>query len=548
MYQALYRQYRPKTFDELLGQNHINTTLKNQINRGSIGHAYLFSGTRGTGKTSAAKIFSRAVNCLDIQDGNPCNRCSSCIEILEESAMDVIEMDAASNNSVEDIREIRDRVVYPPSNIKYKVYIIDEIHMLSKGAFNALLKTLEEPPEHLIFILATTEPERLPQTILSRCQRFDFKRINIKDLIDNMENILSELDINMEDRALRLIARNSDGSMRDALSLLDQCLSFNNQEITYEDTINILGIANIDLIFDIVDNIKNRQLEKALLAVDNIIQSGKDIHQFIQDLIEHFRNLMVISSSKDLEEFLDIDDIERYKEQGKNMDLNHILKSLEILTEAEAQGKWSSNIRIILEMAIIKMIKIEDSTSLEERIKKLEEGYIPARSQEEARTTRRKPVNKIVKKEENQDQEKDNQKESTRVEDPIVEDNEELTLDKELTLDTIKEHWPKVIDRIKSDKIRIYALIREGSLISFVNNQLTIAYKEGFGFHRDAIDTEDNKRFMEEIVSKFFSRDISINFIMSNNHQVKEEPKKENKEESIEKVIDFFGEDIVEIE
>ena len=305
MYQALYSRYRPKTFDELLGQDHITTTIKNQIKNGNIGHAYLFSGTRGTGKTSAAKIFSRAVNCLDSEDGNPCNKCASCKEILEETTMDVIEMDAASNNSVEDIRDLRDKVIYPPASIKYKVYIIDEVHMLSKGAFNALLKTLEEPPKHLIFILATTEPEKLPQTILSRCQRFDFKRITTQDLIHNMEKILRELDIEVEDRVLSLIARNADGAMRDALSLLDQCVSYEDKNISYEDAINILGIANRDLIFNMVDDIKEKRLEKVLMTVDEIIQEGKDIQQFIKDLIDHFRNLMIVKSSKNPSNILD---------------------------------------------------------------------------------------------------------------------------------------------------------------------------------------------------------------------------------------------------
>src|SRR5699024_9570289 len=209
MYQALYRQYRPKNFQQLLGQDHITTILKNQVRNGNIGHAYLFSGTRGTGKTSAAKIFSRAVNCLESTDGNPCNKCENCKEILEDNSMDVIEMDAASNRGIDDIRELRDRVVYPPARIKYKIYIVDEVHMLTREAFNALLKTLEEPPKHLIFILATTAPEKLPQTILSRCQRFDFRRIPTKDIIYNMENILKDLDIQVEDEVLSLIARNS---------------------------------------------------------------------------------------------------------------------------------------------------------------------------------------------------------------------------------------------------------------------------------------------------------------------------------------------------
>ena len=275
MYQALYRQYRPKTFDELLGQNHVTTILRNQIEKENIGHAYLFSGTRGTGKTSAAKIFSRAVNCLNPIDGNPCNECQNCKGIVDETIMDVIEMDAASHNSVDDIRELKEKIVYSPSRVKYKIYIIDEVHMLSKSAFNALLKTLEEPPKHLIFILATTEPEKLPQTILSRCQRFDFKRITKKDIVLNMKNILKDIDIEIEDDVLNLIARNSDGAMRDALSLLEKCISFSKDKIEYEDAISVLGIVNKNLIFEFIENIKDKNLEKALMSIDGIIQNGK---------------------------------------------------------------------------------------------------------------------------------------------------------------------------------------------------------------------------------------------------------------------------------
>lgn len=299
MYQALYRQYRPKTFDEVLGQRHITNILKNQIVKENIGHAYLFSGTRGTGKTSTAKIFARAVNCLSPENGNPCNKCEICQGILDESIMDVIEMDAASNRKIDDIRELKDKVIYPPTRAKYKVYIIDEVHMLTTEAFNALLKTLEEPPKHLIFILATTEPQKLPQTILSRCQRFDFKRITSKDLIENMRNICNNLKIDVEDDVLRLIARNTDGAMRDALSLLEQCLAIGETRITYEDAVNILGIVNSQTIFDIVDKVIDKNIEEGLELINQVIENGKDIHQFIKDFLYHFRNLMIVKTTKD---------------------------------------------------------------------------------------------------------------------------------------------------------------------------------------------------------------------------------------------------------
>ena len=315
MYQALYRQYRPKTFDELLGQSHITTILKNQIIKGNIGHAYLFSGTRGTGKTSAAKVFSRAVNCLDPKDGNPCNQCEICRGIMDESIMDVIEMDAASNRKIEDIRELREKVVYPPSRARYKVYIIDEVHMLTNEAFNALLKTLEEPPKHLIFLLATTEPERLPPTILSRCQRFDFKRLTAHDMEDSMKKIANELGVHVEDKVFRLISSSSDGAMRDALSLLDQCIAFDDKNITYEDALKILGIANKDLLFKLVDSIKEEKLDEVLHMVDHIIQEGKDISIFLKDVIHHYRNLMIAKTSSNAESLIDWGELEVCRRQ-----------------------------------------------------------------------------------------------------------------------------------------------------------------------------------------------------------------------------------------
>ena len=540
MYQALYRQYRPKNFDELLGQDHITTTLKNQIQKENIGHAYLFSGTRGTGKTSAAKIFSRAVNCLNPIDGNPCNECENCKGILEETIMDVIEMDAASHNSVEDIRDLREKVVYPPSKVKYKVYIIDEVHMLTKSAFNALLKTLEEPPKHLIFILATTEPERLPQTILSRCQRFDFKRITYQDLVLNMKNILKDINLDVDDDVLNLIARNSDGAMRDALSLLDKCISFSGNKIGYEDAINILGMVNKDLIFNLIDDIRAKNLEKSLMSIDEIIQNGKDIHQFMKDIIIHFRNLMVAKSSNNSENVLEIDDLDNYKAQSKSMDMDYILKALEIFTEAESQAKWSSQPRILLELATIRLVNTEDEPSLLERLERLEKGMAPIKRTQEKPTPKKSNLaNKepIIEKRAKTEKAKEDIKKAE-----IIDDG------KELALQTVVEEWPNVLQQIKSSKISLYALIIEGELLSFDNNLLTIGYLEGFGFHQQAVSKSDNNQFVNNLVSKYFNKNISVRFVMAGKKpQAKESNEETSKDDAIQEVVDFFGEDIVEI-
>lgn len=550
MYQALYRQYRPRNFNEVLGQNHITRTLKNQIEKGNIGHAYLFSGTRGTGKTSTAKIFSRAVSCLNLKDGNPCNECEICKGILDGSIMDVVEMDAASNNSVEDIRELREKVVYPPSRAKYKVYIIDEVHMLTKSAFNALLKTLEEPPKHLMFILATTEPEKLPQTILSRCQRFDFKRVSMKDILDNMKNISEKMNIQIEDRVFNLIARNADGAMRDALSLLDQCISFSGEELKYEDAISILGISNSDLVLDLTDNIIDKNLEKVLEQIDSIIQDGKDILQFIKDITYHFRNLMIVKTSKKADELIEIDKrtMERYLNQSEKISLQFIIRALEILTTAEEKGKWSTQPRIILEMGIIQIVKLDKDISLEQRVKKLEMA-IKSQGQniniEESNHT----GNKVEFKRDKQIKEEIKREEGKVKKEELPNHNlvKAKKSDKSLDISRIENHWDQIINIIKSKRMNVYALLIEGTPIRYENGLLTIGYNEPYGFHKEAIGSPQNKEFVEKILTEHFNSHMEIKLVMGQKKSKSEENIKKNKDDAIKEVIDFFGEDIVEI-
>lgn len=556
MYQALYRQYRPKTFDEVLGQKHITNILKNQIIKGNIGHAYLFCGTRGTGKTSTAKIFSRAVNCLNPQNGNPCNECEICRGILDETIMDVIEMDAASNRKIDDIRELKDKVIYPPARTKYKVYIIDEVHMLTTEAFNALLKTLEEPPKHLIFILATTEPQKLPQTILSRCQRFDFKRITTKDIVENMRNICNNLKIDIEEDVFRLIARNTDGAMRDALSLLEQCISIGGEKITYKDAIEILGIVDSQTIFDIVDSIIDKNIEKALELINQVIENGKDIQQFIKDLIYHYRNLMIIKTTKNPGELIEVEEtlLNKYIQQSNKVDLNFIIKSLDILTTSDEKAKWSTQPRIILEMAAIQLIELEKELSLEERIKRLEMGI----KVEDKTSTIKEPVKKDVScKEIKGDIIVDKtSKPSSEVSDKISEDyikkqemeSSEAFKDEgpEISFDQIKDDWAKIMQNIKSIMPSTHAILLDAELVGFSNNVLTLGYKDGYGIHKELASTPQNKGVVEKAISAFYRRNITVKFTMiSEKPSIKTE--KKSKDEAIKEVIDFFGEDIVEI-
>ena len=302
-YQALYRKWRPQTFEDVQGQDHIVTTLKNQIRLGRVGHAYLFCGTRGTGKTSVAKIFAKAVNCLQPVDGSPCGECAMCRAIQSQTLMNVIEIDAASNNGIDNIREIRDEVEYSPTEGRYKVYIIEEVHMLSIGAFNALLKTLEEPPEYVIFILATTEAHKIPVTILSRCQRYDFRRITVDTITGRLTELAEKENLDVEEKALRYIARAADGSMRDALSLLDQCIAFYlNERLTYDHVLDILGAVDTTVFSRLLRSVLDQDIAGALKLIEDVVVQGRELGQFVTEFTWYLRNLMLVQSSDQLED------------------------------------------------------------------------------------------------------------------------------------------------------------------------------------------------------------------------------------------------------
>lgn len=364
-HQAIYRKWRPTVFEDIVGQEHITRTLKNQILNDKIGHAYLFCGTRGTGKTTCAKVFSRAVNCLNPHDGSPCNECEVCRGILDGSILDVKEIDAASNNGVDNIREIRDDVRYVSTNAKYTVYIIDEVHMLSSGAFNALLKTLEEPPEHVIFILATTEAHKVPQTILSRCQRFDFKRIKPSDIILRMKEIARGDGISITDDAYSLLAKLADGSMRDALSLLERVTSSCGSSVTAENITATLGISTSAAISEITDAIIAGSVDKIISSVDTVMSDGKDIKVFIDSLIKHFRDMLICKISPDPSRILDIsaEDLVKLKAQAEKLSFEKISHAASTLTDALSDTKWVKSPRVIYELALIKIAKPEFDTS-----------------------------------------------------------------------------------------------------------------------------------------------------------------------------------------
>ncbi len=377
-YTALYRKFRPQEFKDVKGQDHIVTTLKNQIEADRIGHAYLFCGTRGTGKTTIAKIFAKAVNCEHPVDGSPCGECASCKAVADGTSMNVIEIDAASNNGVESIREIREEVTYRPTEGKYKVYIIDEVHMLSIGAFNALLKTLEEPPSYVIFILATTEVHKIPVTILSRCQRYDFKRISVDTIYERLEELLEKEQITAEEKAIRYIAKAADGAMRDALSLLDQCIAFYlGQILTYDKVLEVLGAVDTEVFSSLLDKVLRQDVSGAMASVEELIADGRELGQFVIDFTWYLRNLLLLKSSDEMSEALDMssENMEKLKEEAGQMEEETIIRYIRIFSELSNQIKYSTQKRILLEIALIKLCRPQmeqDYSSIVGRLEQLE--------------------------------------------------------------------------------------------------------------------------------------------------------------------------------
>lgn len=477
-YTALYRKFRPMRFDEIVGQEHIVKTLKNQILADRIGHAYLFNGGRGTGKTSAAKVLARAINCLNPADGEPCNECEVCKAALDGSLTDIVEMDAASNNSVEDVREIREAVNFLPTKAKYRVYIIDEVHMLSTGAFNALLKTLEEPPEHVKFILATTEPQKLPATILSRCQRFDFKRISTQDIIKRLEIICKESNIQIAKEALELIAILSEGAMRDAISILERCATEQTEEIGEDKVRDLVGIPKITYINKLAKGIISKSPEEAISIVNIILEEGKDIDNFLWELIKYIKDILVYKSTSKLEIY-NQEELNSIKELANSTDKERLLRLIYDLSELANNIKWSSQKAIMFEAGIIKSCMeiniVPQNVIVQEQVPNKKQIASTQKQENLAVAPREKKI------------------------EPQIQKNSAPTA----------SYWNNVINKVKqSGKMAIYVNLI-GSKANQINDmtvEVELANKNDFG--REMLEKYENKA----IVEKFVSEEIRKNY------------------------------------
>lgn len=526
-YLALYRKYRPQTFDDVCGRDAIVRTLKNQIISGRIGHSYLFCGTRGTGKTTIAKIFARAVNCEHPADGNPCGECSSCKAISEDSNLNVVEMDAASNNGVEDIRAIIEQVSYSPTQGKYRVFIIDEVHMLSTAAFNALLKTLEEPPAYAIFILATTEPNKLPMTILSRCQRYDFGRLPVQTIEDRLKVVCGREGIDAEDKALRYIASAADGSMRDGLSILDECNAFNygSGTLTYDKTLKILGAVDTRVFSTLFGCVHRNDVKGALDILDQILREGRDLVQFVADFIGYLRNVMLLKASEDVADSLDVssDSLESMLADARQSELAEDIRYINVFSALMEQIRYSSNRRILTETAIIRLCEPsmdlsgdpeKKVLSLMERVRVLEEKLVsdeqklysgslpaPARQTEEGTAAaNERPGRVSVPDTSRQDSEAEKQK-------PVL----PAALSEDLS--KVAGMWNSLIGGIPPEQhmLKIYLL---GGKPSVTGDGHLLVVFDNF-INADAFtgkNTEENRKFFEEYLASRIGKQIPVEY------------------------------------
>ena len=505
-YLALYRKYRPRTFDEVRGQDHIVTTLKNQMNAGRIGHAYLFCGTRGTGKTSVAKLFAKAVNCENPVNGSPCGQCPVCRAIDSQVSMNVVELDAASNNGVDNIREIIDNVKYSPTEGKYKVFIIDEVHMLSQGAFNALLKTLEEPPSYVIFILATTEIHKIPITILSRCQRYDFKRITTDVIAGCLADLMKAESIEAEDKALQYVARTADGSMRDAQSLLDQCIAFYmGQKLTYDKVLEVLGSVDVEVFARLFRYIYSGQVDHVLGIIDEIMVAGRELGQFVNDFTWYLRNLLIARTTKHPEEVLEFsrENMELILHEAGAAEEEILIRYITILSELSNRIRFATQKRVLVEMELIHLARPEmdkDFTGIQDRIRrieqKLENGYVAGNTQGHTTQENEKSASEELPDPAQQEAKKEMMK-------ALPED-----------IISVVKNWQQIKKKLTSTSERMLNTIMTTSDPVYEDGKLVISLKDktdvGTMYSKDRDDLPHRKLLVERIISETIGGSVEV--------------------------------------
>ena len=532
-YTALYRKFRPINFSEMVGQEHITRTLRNQIISNRVGHAYLFNGGRGTGKTSAAKILARAINCLNPIDGEPCNECEICRGALNGSLTDIVEMDAASNNSVEDIRSIREEINFLPTKAKYRVYIIDEVHMLSTGAFNALLKTLEEPPEHVKFILATTEPQKLPATILSRCQRFDFKRISNEDIIKRLKIVCNESKIEITEGALNIIAVLAEGAMRDALSILERCVQDGENKIDEDKIKDLVGIPKLTYVHDIIKALLEYNLENAIKNTNDILNQGKDLDNFLWEMIKYVKDVLIYQSCKKIDLYTD-EEVKLIKELSDKYSSNRLVKLIYDLSELQNNMKWSTQRSILFQAGMIKLCYQENESNavagdINERISKIEnylrnlKGNITNVSTNNAVNAVNAQENKVyasfsnnsIDSSVNQLSDANKTKQSQNIEKALNKEN--YTQETAKFGRNIEEGWPKIVRDLKQNgKIVLYTNLMQTKAVELNDMTVGIQFPNGLSaFGKTVLEKQENIREISKLVSIACGKEMQIKYIDS---------------------------------
>ena len=509
-YMALYRKFRPTRFSEVKGQDHIVKTLENQMRTGRIGHAYLFCGTRGTGKTTVAKILAKAVNCEHPVDGEPCGECEVCKAIAEGNSMNVIEIDAASNNGVDNIREIKEQVQYSPATGKYKVYIIDEVHMLSIGAFNALLKTLEEPPEYVIFILATTEVHKIPITILSRCQRYDFHRITAATIKKQLADLMKQEQVDAEDKALEYVARMADGSMRDALSLLDQCIAFYlGEKLTYDNVLEVLGTVDIQVYSDLLDMILSQDINGVMDLLEDVARQGREWSQFITDFLWYLRNLLLVGQGNAAEEALEVstDQLKLLQEKAKAVEENTLIRYIRILSELLERIRYATTKRVLVEVEMMKMCRPQmetDQSSLADRVRQLED-------QLEKLLKSGIPMQQTT----SQTIQAEQQVQSQPQQDPIQQLNEKFPKAKVEELTELVDHWRDVKQNL-SPQMK-YCLQRATLTVNEEGNALRILFPKEMNVESGYFLEEPERiELLKQELSRQSGRDVELEVSVMN--------------------------------